>query len=96
MQWRRKTEGDLRNLFANVLQIILHRVLLIARVKVSRLCSTINFTQDYFRQQSPQNREQNRKVAAEEFHFRDADDLPSGSELLTKSDSELVFSVDMV
>ena len=43
-----------------------------------------------------QSREQNRKVAAEEFHFRDADDLPSGSELLTKSDSELVFSVDMV
>ena len=34
-----------------MLQSILHRVLLIAKVKISRYCSTINFIQDYFRQQ---------------------------------------------
>ena len=39
-------------LLANVLPGILHKVLLIARVKISRYCSTINFTEDYFRQQS--------------------------------------------
>ncbi len=38
-------------LLANVLQIILHGVLLIARVKISHSCSTINFSEDYFRQQ---------------------------------------------
>ena len=38
-------------LLANVLQSILHRVLLIAQVKISRYCSTINFIRDYFRQQ---------------------------------------------
>ena len=39
-------------LLANVLPGILHKVLLIARVKISRSCSTIDFTEDYFRQQS--------------------------------------------
>ena len=39
-------------LLANVLQSILHKVLLITKVKISRCCSTINFIQDYFRQQS--------------------------------------------
>ncbi|MGK7876759.1 MAG: hypothetical protein AB4426_26770 [Xenococcaceae cyanobacterium] len=34
-----------------MLQRILHRVLLIARVKIYRCCSTINFGEDYFRQQ---------------------------------------------
>ena len=34
-----------------MLQEILHRVLLIARVKISRYCNTINFSEDYFRQQ---------------------------------------------
>ena len=38
-------------LLANVLQRILHQVLLITRIKISRYCSTINFTEDYFRQQ---------------------------------------------
>ncbi len=44
-------------LLANVLPGILHKVLLIARVKISRYCSTIDFTEDYFRQQSRPNRE---------------------------------------
>ena len=44
-------------LLANVLQIILHRVLPIARVKIYRPCSTINFSKDYFRQQSQLIRE---------------------------------------
>ena len=39
-------------LLANVLRTILHRVLLIARVKVSRSCSIIIFSKDYFRQQN--------------------------------------------
>ena len=34
-----------------MLQEILHGVLLIARVKISRYCNTINFSEDYFRQQ---------------------------------------------
>ncbi len=38
-------------LLANVLQKILHQVLLITRIKIYRYCSTINFTEDYFRQQ---------------------------------------------
>ncbi len=38
-------------LLANVLQSILHQVLLIAKAKISRFCSTINFIKDYFRQQ---------------------------------------------
>ncbi len=46
-------------LSANVLQKILHRVLLIARVKISRLCSTIDFSKDYFRQQNQNFRELN-------------------------------------
>ncbi len=40
-------------LLANVLQRILHQVLLITRIKIYRHCSTINFTEDYFRQQYP-------------------------------------------
>ena len=31
---------------------ILHRVLLSARVKISRFCITLNFSKDYFRQQN--------------------------------------------
>ena len=38
-------------LLANVLQSILHQVLLIAKVRISHCCSTISFRQDYFRQQ---------------------------------------------
>ncbi len=34
-----------------MLQEILHGVLLIGRVKISRYCNTINFSEDYFRQQ---------------------------------------------
>ena len=45
-------------LLANVLPGILHIVLQIARVKISRYCSTIDFTEDYFRQQSHATREQ--------------------------------------
>ncbi|MDJ0577558.1 MAG: hypothetical protein QNJ65_20655, partial [Xenococcaceae cyanobacterium MO_234.B1] len=41
-------------LLANVLQRILHQVLLITRIKIYRHCSTINFTEDYFRQQYQQ------------------------------------------
>ncbi len=32
-------------------QRVLHQVLLITRIKIYRHCSTINFTEDYFRQQ---------------------------------------------
>ena len=48
-----------KTLLANVLRTILHRVLLIARVKVSRSCSIIIFSKDYFRQQNQFNCEQN-------------------------------------
>ena len=44
-------------LLANVLQTILHRVLLVARSYISRFCSTVNFIQDYFRQQNQYLRE---------------------------------------
>ena len=61
----RKTRDSLGRLFAllmillaNVLQSILHRVLLIAKIKISRYCSTVNFIQDYFRQQYLLIREQ--------------------------------------
>ena len=40
-----------RILLANVLQKILHKVLLITKVKIFRHRSTINFSEDYFRQQ---------------------------------------------
>ena len=43
--------GEYLILLANVLQRILHQVLLITRIKIYRHCSTINFTEDYFRQQ---------------------------------------------
>ncbi len=39
-----KVGGKYRILLANVLQIILHKVLLIARVKISRYRSTNNFS----------------------------------------------------
>ncbi len=38
-------------LLANVLQAILHKVLLITEVKIFRHCITNNFSKDYFRQQ---------------------------------------------
>ncbi|MDJ0691333.1 MAG: transposase family protein [Xenococcaceae cyanobacterium MO_188.B32] len=38
-------------LLANVLQTILHKVLLMIKVKIFRYCNTINFSKDYFRQQ---------------------------------------------
>ena len=44
-------------LLANVLRRILHKVLLIARVKISRSCSIIIFSKDYFRQQNHTLRE---------------------------------------
>ena len=54
----KKTQEELQvfanklTLLANVLRRILHRVLLITRVKVSRSCSIITFSKDYFRQQN--------------------------------------------
>ena len=36
---------------ANVLQAILHKILLITEVKIFRHCITNNFSKDYFRQQ---------------------------------------------
>ena len=46
-------QGDLEEmiLLANVLQGILHEVLLITEVKIFRHCITNNFSKDYFRQQ---------------------------------------------
>ena len=44
-------EERVKILLANVLQRILHQVLLITRIKIYRYCSTINFTEYYFRQQ---------------------------------------------
>ena len=65
MQWRRKREGDIRNLVRDFKDFVgecatkhITKVLLIARVKISRSCSTIDFTEDYFRQQSRLTREQ--------------------------------------
>ena len=38
-------------MLANMLQLILHKVLLIVRVKIFRCCIAIYCTEDYFRQQ---------------------------------------------
>ena len=69
-----------------MLQEILHGVLLIGRVKISRYCNTINFSEDYFRQQYPYLGSRPVKAAIDKFLEIRADKslfkLPGTSEFL--------------
>ena len=60
-------------LLANVLRGILHRVLLIARVKVSRFCIIVIFNKDYFRQQNQSIAEHYQRNVAELYAIRISD-----------------------